>query len=69
MTRCIVFSSKTITSITDTNGLGAQIFSSFTNIKVNVEGAEGYEAKEYNVYYMDYATPNDKANSYKVTVA
>ena len=62
-------SSKTITSITDTNGLGAQIFSSFTNIKVNVEGAEGYEAKEYNVYYMDYATPNDKANSYKVTVA
>lgn len=62
-------SSKTITSITDTNGLGAQIFSSFTNIKVNVEGAEGYEAKEYNVYYMDYATPNNKANSYKVTVA
>lgn len=62
-------SSKTITSITDTNGLGAQIFSSFTNITVNVEGAEGYEAKEYNVYYMDYATPNDKANSYKVTVA
>lgn len=62
-------SSKTITSITDTNGLGAQIFSSFTHIKVNVEGAEGYEAKEYNVYYMDYATPNDKANSYKVTVA
>ena len=62
-------SSKTITSITDTNGMGAQIFSSFTNIKVNVEGAEGYEAKEYNVYYMDYATPNDKANSYKVTVA
>lgn len=62
-------SSKTITSITDTNGLGAQIFSSFTQINVNVEGAEGYEAKEYNVYYMDYATPNDKANSYKVTVA
>lgn len=62
-------SSKTITSITDTNGLGAQIFSSFTNVTVNVEGAEGYEAKEYNVYYMDYATPNDKANSYKVTVA
>ena len=62
-------SSKTITSITDKNGLGAQIFSSFTNIKVNVEGAEGYEAKEYNVYYMDYATPNDTANSYNVTVA
>ncbi len=62
-------SSKTITSITDTNGMGAQIFSSFTNIKVNVEGAEGYEAKEYNVYYMDYAAPNGTANSYKVTVA
>ena len=62
-------SSKTITSIIDTNGMGAQIFSSFTNIKVNVEGAEGYEAKEYNVYYMDYAAPNGTANSYKVTVA
>lgn len=62
-------SDKKVTSITDTNGMGAQIFSSFTNIKVNVEGANGYEAKEYNVYYMDFASANNKANSYKVTVA
>lgn len=62
-------SDKKVTSITDTNGMGAQIFSSFTNIKVNVEGADGYEAKEYNVYYMDFAGANNKANSYKVTVA
>lgn len=60
---------KKVTSITDKNGLGAQILSSFINIKVQVEGANAYKAIEYNVYYMDYANPNDKANTYNVTVA
>ena len=62
-------SSKTITSITDTNGLGAQILSSFTQTTAQVEGANSYEAMTYNVFYMDYATANDTANTYKVTVA
>lgn len=61
-------STKQITSITDTNGMGAQLFGSFTQITVQVEGANGYTAIEYKVYYMDYASANDTANTYKVTV-
>ena len=62
-------SDKQITSITDTNGLGAQILSSFTQTTAQVEGANTYNAIEYKVYYMDYASANDTANTYKVTVA
>ena len=60
---------KTITSITDTNGLGAQILSSFVQTTVQVEGANSFTAIAYKVYYLDYASANDTANSYKVTVA
>lgn len=60
---------KSITSITDSNGLNAQILSSFTQTNVSVEGANGFTAIAYKVYYMDYANPNDTANTYKVTVA
>ena len=62
-------SDKQITSITDTNGLGAQILSSFTQTTAQVKGANAYTAIEYKVYYMDYASANDTANTYKVTVA
>lgn len=62
-------SDKTITSITDTNGLGAQILSSFVQKTVQVEGANAFTAIEYKVYYLDYASANDTANTYKVTVA
>lgn len=61
-------SDKKVTSVLDVNGLGAEIFSSFTATTVDVEGANGYTAKTYNVYYLDYANANDKANKYKVTV-
>ena len=60
---------KQITSIKDVNGLNAQILSSFTTKTVSVEGANGFTAIEYTVYYMDYASANDTANSYLVTVA
>lgn len=60
---------KKVTSVKDVNGLNAQIFSSFSSTTVNVEGANGYTAKAYNVYYLDYANANDKANTYTVTVA
>ena len=62
-------SDKQITSIKDVNGLNAQILSSFTTKTVEVEGANGFSAIEYTVYYMDYASANDTANSYLVTVA
>lgn len=62
-------SSKVVNSVLDVNGLNAQIFSSFTNAKVQVEGANSYTAIEYNVYYLDYANANDTANTYTVTIA
>ena len=62
-------SDKQITSIKDVNGLNAQILSSFTTKEVQVEGANGFTAIGYTVYYMDYANANDTANSYLVTVA
>ena len=62
-------SDKQITSITDTNGLNAQILGSFTQTTAQVEGANDYTAIGYKVYYMDYAAANDTANTYKVTVA
>ena len=62
-------SPRTITSIKDVNGLNAEAFSAFTHVIVNVEGANGYEAKQYNVYYKDNAAANDKANKWHFTVA
>lgn len=60
---------RTITSIKDVNGLNAEAFSAFTHVTVNVEGANGYEAKTYNVYYKDNAAANNKANKWHFTVA
>ena len=60
---------RTINSIKDVNGLNAEAFSAFTHITVNVEGANGYEAKTYNVYYKDSAVANDTANKWHFTVA
>ena len=62
-------SPRTINSIKDVNGLNAEAFSAFTHITVNVEGANGYEAKAYNVYYKDNADACNKANKWHFTVA
>ena len=58
-----------LSSVTDTNGLGAEILSSFNVTSVDVNGYNGYEAKSYKVYYIDYANPNDAANSYTFTIS
>lgn len=60
---------RTINSIKDTNGLNAEAFSAFTHTTVEVEGANAYEAKTYNVYYKDNAGACDKANKWHFTVA
>lgn len=60
---------RTINSIKDVNGLNAEAFSAFTHITVNVEGANGYAAKSYNVYYKDNAAACNKANKWHFTVA
>lgn len=62
-------SPRTITSIKDVNGLNAEAFSAFTHVTVDVQGANSYEAKTYNVYYKDNATANDKENKWHFTVA
>ena len=59
---------RTITSIKDVNGLNAEALSAFAHITVNVEGANGYEATSYNVYYKDNANACDKANKWHFTV-
>lgn len=57
-----------LSSVTDTNGLGAEILSGFSVTNVDVNGYNGHEAKSYKVYYIDYANPNDTANSYTFTI-
>ena len=61
-------SNRTVSKVLDVNGLNANITGAFTKTTVSVEGANGYTAKEYNVYYTDYAAANDKANTYTVTI-
>lgn len=59
---------RDVTSVKDSNGLNAEIKSAFTKSTVNVEGANGYTAKEYKVYMTDFANPVEKANTYNVTI-
>jgi hypothetical protein len=57
-----------VTSVLDANDSNANIVSAFTKTLVDVEGAEGHTAKEYKVYYIDFANPYDAANTFKVTI-
>ncbi len=73
-------SNRTLSAVKDSNDSNANIVGSFklmTSVNaqgatvetVPVEGAEGYTATAYKVYYLDYANPNDTANKYLVTIA
>lgn len=55
-------------SVSDVNGMGAEISSGFSTRTIQVEGANGYTAIDYTVYVMDYAEANDTANTYTVTI-
>lgn len=59
---------RDVTSIQDVNGMSAEIKPSFTQQTVQVEGANGATAIDYKVYTLDFASTNDTANTYKVTV-
>ena len=59
---------RTLSKVLDSNDSNANIVGSFTSTKVQVEGANGYTAQEYTVYYMDAANAL-KANTYKITIA
>lgn len=55
-----------LASVKDANASDAQINTAFTMITLDVEGANGYEAKSYKVFYKDWADPVTAANTYKV---
>lgn len=59
---------RDLTSIKDVNGLNAEILSGFTKSTLKVEGANGYTSNDNKVYIMDFATANDKANKFTVTI-
>lgn len=59
---------RVLTSVLDVNGLNAEIVSGFKLATMQVAGANGYSPIEYKVYTLDYAKPNDTANTYKVTI-
>lgn len=56
-----------VTKVLDVGAFGTDIFSSFVNQTVAVEGANGYTAKNYNVYVYKPAAALG-ANTYKVTI-
>jgi hypothetical protein len=58
---------RTLSKVLDSNDSNANIVGSFTSTTVKVEGANGYNAIDYTVYYMDAANAL-KANTYKVTI-
>jgi hypothetical protein len=59
---------RDLTSVKDVNGLNAEIVSGFSKSVVEVEGAEGYTAISYKVYTIEFASANDTANKYTVTI-
>ena len=44
------------------------VLSAFTKTTVDVEGANNYTAISYKVYYTDFASATDAANTYTVTI-
>ena len=70
--RSVIFaypsSVRDVNSVQDANGLNAEIKTAFTQVLVNVAGANGYSPIEYKVYYTNYANANDTQNTYKVTI-
>lgn len=59
---------RNLTSVTDVNGMGAEIGSSFTLNTIQVSGENNYNPVDYKTYILDYANPNDTQNTYNVTI-
>ena len=61
---------RDVSSVVDTGGMNATITGAFTKnmIQVDVEGADNYTAIPYKVYFTDFASANDTANIYNVTL-
>ena len=61
-------SCRDLQSIKDRNGLNAEAITSFATTQIDVEGANGYTAAAYKVYYLDFANANDTVNHYDATL-
>lgn len=59
---------RDLTSVKDVNGMNAQIVSSFVKQTISVYGENNYTAISYKVYTLEFASANDKANTYAVTI-
>lgn len=59
---------RDVTSIKDTNGMNAEIKSSFELMTIDVEGKQGYTAIPYKVYVLEYAEAVANANTYTVVI-
>ena len=59
---------RDVNSVTDVNGMGAEVKTAFTKYEVQVDGNNSYTAAAYKVYVMDLAAANDTANTYKITL-
>ena len=57
---------RDVNSVSDVNGMGAEVKTAFTKYEVQVEGNNSYTAAAYKVYVMDLASANDTANTYKI---
>ena len=58
---------RTLSAVKDVGAFGTDIVASFVKQTVAVEGANGYTAKNYNVYVYEPAAALG-ANTYKVTI-
>lgn len=58
----------TLTSVKDANASDAQINTAFNLTQLDVEGANGYTAVAYKVFYKDWASAVTEQNTYKVTI-
>lgn len=59
---------KELSSIKDVNGMNAEILPAFAAQTVPVKGANNYAAIDYRVYVQQFASANDKANTYTIKI-
>mgnify|MGYP006927582779 CR=1 FL=1 len=59
---------RDVTSITDVNGMNAEIKGSFTKTTKSVTDAAGANPIDYKVFTLDFANANDTQNNFSVTI-
>ena len=57
-----------VTKVINQTAMNADVTATFTQSTVNVEGAEGYTAKEYKVWTFEPAVPYENAATLVVTL-